>query len=31
MDGAPVKQSKARRVADELYNQIIMENKYMPR
>ena len=30
MDGIPVKQSKARRVADELYNQIVVEHKYMP-
>jgi len=30
MDGIPAKQSKARRMADELYNQIVVEKKYLP-
>jgi DNA-binding FadR family transcriptional regulator len=30
MDGTSTKQSKARRMADQLYNQIVVEHKYLP-
>ncbi|HWP79963.1 MAG TPA: FCD domain-containing protein [Candidatus Acidoferrum sp.] len=30
MEGVPAKQSKARRMADELYNQIVLAHKYLP-
>ncbi|HWQ51129.1 MAG TPA: FCD domain-containing protein, partial [Terriglobales bacterium] len=30
MEGVPAKQSKARRMADELYNQIVLEHRYLP-